>query len=386
MGVEGDERMPERHYPGETIGIIGSSIASALLAQIAGKLGYRVASLVLVDNNPVRQFASWQTVATQYTEESLRLFANRVDVVTAETGLLSNRDFQLLAELTDLTLSDDLIAISTDRLIEKAYIDSAKCLVAPFSMVTNLSDIKEAVEYIGYPCVLKSTQRHLPSSHHHVVLYSEEDFDAAEVKVEEGTCILEAWIPTEKKASITVVRNERGELLIYPVFEVIHQGEHLGTQVRYPAMISEPIEREINRLGQLLAESLELIGSLTIECFITSAGVIYINEASIGLSEIAVFSMGSMSVSHFEASLRALVGLPLPDLLPLSQAAIAIPVAQLDYEAVLTQFMLRTDWGFNLFNLMGSQPEDLIGQVVVTGETLSHCERQIELTELYQKG
>src|SRR5699024_8053883 len=110
-----------------------------------------------------------------------------------------------------------------------------------------------------------------------------------------------------------------------------------------PAMLDEMVELEINRLGQLLAESLDLIGSLTIEFFITSAGVVYINEASIGLSEEAIFTIGSMSLSHFEASIRALVGLPLPNLLPVSAAAIAIPVSQLEIEAVKTQYMLRTD-------------------------------------------
>ena len=50
--------MPEKHYPGETVGIIGSSIHAALLAQAAGKLGYRVASLVLNPDNLVRQFAT----------------------------------------------------------------------------------------------------------------------------------------------------------------------------------------------------------------------------------------------------------------------------------------------------------------------------------------
>ena len=377
--------MPEKHYPGETVGIIGSSIASALLAQAAGKLGYRVASLVLRDNNPVRQFASWQTVTTSYNEQALRHFAERVDVVMSEKGLLSNRDFQVLAELTDLTLSDDLIAITTDRLIEKAYIDSAKCLVTPFSMITDLADVKEAVEYIGFPCVLKSTQRHLPDSHNHVVLYSEEDYPTAEKKIFNGTCILEAWIPTEKKATLTVVRNERGELLIYPVFEMIQKGDQLGTQVRYPAMLDEMVELEINRLGQLLAESLDLIGSLTIEFFITSAGVVYINEASIGLSEEAIFTIGSMSLSHFEASVRALVGLPLPNLLPVSAAAVAIPVSQLEIEAVKTQYMLRTDWGFALFNPVGNETGDIIGQVIVTGDSLANCERQIELTELLKQ-
>ncbi|UUX33822.1 ATP-grasp domain-containing protein [Fundicoccus culcitae] len=373
--------MPEKHYPGETVGIIGNSMASALLAQSAGKLGYRVASLVTTELNPVRQFSSWQTVTQRLTDEVLQQFGSRVDVIVTEKNLLTNRDYLLLNELTDLPLSEDLIAITTDRLIEKAYLDSIKALVAPFSMVTNLSDIKEAVEYIGFPCILKTTQRHTDHAHDHIVLYSEDDFPEAEAKVEESTCILEAWIPAEKKASLTVIRNERGEVLIYPIFEVI-QSETTGTQVRYPASVQAPIEQEINRLGLMIAESLNLIGSLTIQFLITSAGVIYINNASIGLNEEAIFTIGSMSQSHFDVSLRALVGLPLPELRPLSKAAIAIPIASLNTEKVLTQYMLRTDWSFVLFNPMGNQPQDLMGHVIITGDTIAGCERQIELTEI----
>ena len=44
--------------------------------------------------------------------------------------------------------------------------------------------------------------------------------------------------------------------------------------------------------------------------------------------------------------------------------------------------MLRTDWGFALFNPVGNDPDYLIGQVIVTGDSLRSCERQIELTEL----
>ncbi|MGO4937580.1 ATP-grasp domain-containing protein [Fundicoccus sp. Sow4_H7] len=373
--------MPQRHYPGETIGIIGNSMASALLAQSAGKLGYRVASLVTNEINPVRQFSSWQTVTQRLTDEVLQQFGSRVDLVVTEKSLLTNRDYLLLNEVTDMPLSEDLIAITTDRLIEKAYLDSIKALVAPFSMVTNLSDIKEAIEYIGFPCILKTTQRHTNHAHDHIVLYSEEDFPEAELKVEESTCILEAWIPAEKRASLTVIRNERGEMLVYPVFEVI-QTENIGTQVRYPASIQPMIEQELNRLGLMIAESLNLIGPLTIQFLITSAGVIYINNASIGLNEEAIFTIGSMSDSHFDVSLRALVGLPLPDLRPLSQAAIAIPLASLNIEKVLTQYMLRTDWSFVLFNPLGNQPQDLIGHVIINGDSIANCKRQIELTEI----
>lgn len=377
--------MPRKHYPGETVGIIGSSLSSALLAQEAGRLGYRVGSLVLTQDNPVRQFASWQTIAESFDELALRHFAGRVDVIITETGLLSSQDFQILKDITDVTMSEDLISITTDRLLEKAYLDSLQLLVAPFSLITSLADLKEAVEYIGFPCILKSTNRHLPNSENSIIIYSEQDYLSAEAKIEESTCILEAWIPTEKKASLTIVRNERGEMLIYPIFEIIHGGIDRGVQVRYPITLHSAIEHEINRIGHVVADSLGLVGSLTMELLITTAGVVYVNDARVGLSDEAMFTIGSMSVNHYEATVRAVVGLPLTEIRLRSKAAISLQVPYLNIDSVLTQYMMRTDWGFALFNPLGHEANDIIGQVIITGDSIVNCERQIEITELLKK-
>ena len=377
--------MPEKHYPGATVGIIGSSVHAALLAQAAGKLGYRVASLVLNPENLVRQFATWQTVAEAYDEATLRFFAGRIDTVIVEPGLLSNLAFKVLADITDVSLSEDLRAIATDRLIEKAYLDEKRCLVAPFAMVTSLEDVKEAVEFIGFPCYLKYTQRHIEAVSNHLILYSEADYEAAQAKIALGTCILEAWIPSEKVVSLSVVRNERGELLVYPPFEQVQSSAVSGTQVRYPVKLHEEVEREIRRLGRYLVETLALVGCMTIDFLVTSAGVVYINSVEIGAKDAAMFTLGAMSLSCYEAMVRAVVGLPLPSLVPLADAAIALPLEALNAEQVMTQYMLRTDWGFALFNPMGRNPLDLEGQVIVTGESLAHCQRQIELTDILTK-
>lgn len=377
--------MPDKHYPGQTLGIIGSSISSALIAQAAGKIGYRVGSLVLSEHNPVRQFASWQTVSEDYNTSVLDYFGKMVDIVIAEKGLLTHQHYQQLAALTDVTLSEDLMAITTDRLIEKAYLDSHRILVAPFSLVTSMLDLKEAIEYIGFPAVLKSTQRHVNDAKDHVILYSPEDYDQAEVKINRGSCILESWIPTEKRVSLTIVRNERGEILLYPIFEIINQGEISGEQVRYPANIDGYIEQEMFRIGQLLANQLQLIGNLTLTFLVTSVGVIYLNGASVGLAGEAIFTVGSVSVSHFEATVRALMGLPLPQLKLEHKAAVSYPLEYLDLEAVMTQFMLRTDWGFAFFNPVGNETNVLLGQVIVTGDSLQSCERQVEITGLLKK-
>jgi|GEM_PF-602061 len=377
--------MPEKHYPGATVGIIGSSVHAALLAQAAGKLGYRVASLVLNPENLVRQFATWQTVAEAYDEATLRFFAGRIDTVIVEPGLLSNLAFKVLADITDVSLSEDLRAVATDRLIEKAYLDEKRCLVAPFAMVTSLEDVKEAVEFIGFPCYLKYTQRHIEAVSNHLILYSEADYEAAQAKIALGTCILEAWIPSEKVVSLSVVRNERGELLVYPPFEQVQSSAVSGTQVRYPVKLHEEVEREIRRLGRYLVETLALVGCMTIDFLVTSAGVVYINSVEIGAKDAAMFTLGAMSLSCYEAMVRAVVGLPLPSLVPLADAAIALPLEALNAEQVMTQYMLRTDWGFALFNPMGRNPLDLEGQVIVTGESLAHCQRQIELTDILKK-
>lgn len=377
--------MPEKHYPGATVGIIGSSVHAALLAQAAGKLGYRVASLVLNPENLVRQFATWQTVAEAYDEATLRFFAGRIDTVIVEPGLLSNLAFKVLADITDVSLSEDLRAVATDRLIEKAYLDEKRCLVAPFAMVTSLEDVKEAVEFIGFPCYLKYTQRHIEAVSNHLILYSEADYEAAQAKIALGTCILEAWIPSEKVVSLSVVRNERGELLVYPPFEQVQSSAVSGTQVRYPVKLYEEVEREIRRLGRYLVETLALVGCMTIDFLVTSAGVVYINSVEIGAKDAAMFTLGAMSLSCYEAMVRSVVGLPLPSLVPLADAAIALPLEALNAEQVMTQYMLRTDWGFALFNPMGRNPLDLEGQVIVTGESLAHCQRQIELTDILKK-
>ncbi|MCY7225641.1 ATP-grasp domain-containing protein [Abiotrophia defectiva] len=377
--------MPEKHYPGATVGIIGSSVHAALLAQAAGKLGYRVASLVLNPENLVRQFATWQTVAEAYDEATLRFFAGRIDTVIVEPGLLSNLAFKVLADITDVSLSEDLRAVATDRLIEKAYLDEKRCLVAPFAMVTSLEDVKEAVEFIGFPCYLKYTQRHIEAVSNHLILYSEADYEAAQAKIALGTCILEAWIPSEKVVSLSVVRNERGELLVYPPFEQVQSSAVSGTQVRYPVKLHEEVEREIRRLGRYLVETLALVSCMTIDFLVTSAGVVYINSVEIGAKDAAMFTLGAMSLSCYEAMVRAVVGLPLPSLVPLADAAIALPLEALNAEQVMTQYMLRTDWGFALFNPMGRNPLDLEGQVIVTGDSLAHCQRQIELTDILKK-
>lgn len=372
----------EVYFPGATVGLIGESIGTAILAQELGRLGYRVASLVTNETNRIRQFASWQTISPTYNDQVLTYFAKRVDLVYIENGLLSASQYYIIGQLTDITLSDDLLALTTDRLLEKNYIESHNFMVAPYTLVTSLSDIQEAVESIGFPCVLKSTQRDVDQAQDHLVLSGEEDYPAASQKLQISACLLESWIPSEHQVSITATRNARGEMLIYPVFETDRSSNKPGKIVRYPANIHPAVSQEMHRIAQVLTERLGVRGALTIKCFVTSSSLIYINDIVIDLADEAIFTIGSMSVSQFEATARAIVGLSLPVLKIEHPAAIALPLEQLNMESVETQLMLRTDWGFAIFSPIDPEKDIVTGQVIVTGDSIQSCKRQLDITDL----
>ena len=77
------------------------------------------------------------------------------------------------------------------------------------------------------------------------------------------------------------------------------------------------------------------------------------------------------------------MGLPLGKLESQVPAAIALPIAALNIEKVMIQYMTRTDWDFVFLNQPQKSVNLLEGLVVVTGEDLSDCDQQITITNLY---
>ena len=56
---------------------------------------------------------------------------------------------------------------------------------------------------------------------------------------------------------------------------------------------------------------------------------------------------------------------------------------QAKFDKVMVQFASRTDWGFVFANILDPSGTRLEGQIVVTGDSLESCDRQIDMTELY---
>ncbi len=95
--------------------------------------------------------------------------------------------------------------------------------------------------------------------------------------IDYSDCVLEKWVPFEKEISVIITRSVHGETAVFPVGENIHVDNILHKTI-VPARINDEARKLAVQKAEQLAESLQLVGTLAVEMFLTKDNQIYINE------------------------------------------------------------------------------------------------------------
>ncbi|MFN2473959.1 MAG: ATP-grasp domain-containing protein, partial [Sphingomicrobium sp.] len=140
--------------PGSTIGIIGGGQLGRMLALAAAPLGYRVHVLAPDETPCAAAVAAHFTRARFDDAGALARFASEVDVVTYEFENLPVAPLDALGD--KLRPGTRSLAIAQDRAAEKRFIEGSGARVAPWRHVNSLADLRDAVDALGLPMVLKS--------------------------------------------------------------------------------------------------------------------------------------------------------------------------------------------------------------------------------------
>ena len=150
--------MSVRIEPGGTVGILGGGQLGRLLALAAGKMGYRSHIFCPTENCPASLVASAHTCAPYDDYDALGQFAKSVDVATFEfENVPADTAFQLANDVP-VRPSWKALEIAQDRSKEKAFFTDIGAATAPWRPVSNLNELSEAVEELGFPCILKTSR------------------------------------------------------------------------------------------------------------------------------------------------------------------------------------------------------------------------------------
>ena len=295
--------------PGSTIGVFGSGQLGRMFAIEARKMGYRVHTFSPDNDTPTGQVADYETSADYNDLDAVRDFARSVDVVTFEFENVPSKTVEAAAGHVGVFPKGEILHTTQNRLREKTFLSGNGFPVAPFRHIRTAGDLSLAVEEIGTPSVLKTAGFGYDGKGQ-AKIRSAEDMEAAFAGLNGSEAVLEGFIDFEKEVSVVCARDRHGNFTHYGVIENSHANHILDVSFA-PALCSEKVFREAVEIARSVAETMDYVGTLCVEFFLTKDEKLLINELAPRPHNSGHLTFDACVTSQFEQQLRAVCGVPL---------------------------------------------------------------------------
>ncbi|TLQ19244.1 ATP-grasp domain-containing protein [Lentilactobacillus parafarraginis] len=367
-------------YPGQTIGILGDSISSTTLLYYAKKMGFRVGMYSSNENSKAMQLADYKFIGPADDKQTLKMFAERCDVVTYDNPAIDSEIIRYISQFTVVPQQDTMLDIIQDRLIERSFFETLNINMAPYATIVTLEDIYQAINSIGYPAILKPIQRGLLGDKE-LVIHNQADIVSASGLLDAGTYIMESFVEHDTDYSIIVTRQGDGSISVFPIVEVIYHGEQIMTAYT-PVKLDASVEKEMNRITNEIAKNVDYVGTFEVSLFLAKSGSIYVNRVAPVLSAAGFLFDYAANTNEFEQHLRAIAGLPLTEIKP-SLPTVFQAIRQREYQRVQTQWVIKGDWHFSFYGNEATDPQDSVGHILIPGPSISDTLMKVEATSIW---
>ena len=294
--------------PGSTIGVLGSGQLGRMFTMAARRLGYRVHVLSPATGTPTGQVADVEIVAPYDDLEAIAAFARGVDVVTFEFENVPAEATDAASAIVPVRPSGMVLHISQQRAREKGYLADKGFPVTPFAWLRRPEDLDGALATVGLPAVLKTASFGYDGKGQLLVETSDAALDAWRA-MDFAEAVLERFIPFDKEVSVIAARGLEGWVVTYPAIANTHVNHILDTSV-LPAGSPPLSMRAHARSPAVSSKSLDVIGVLCVEFFVTTGGELLVNELAPRPHNSGHLTIDACMTSQFEQQLRAICGLP----------------------------------------------------------------------------
>ncbi|MCW5559631.1 MAG: ATP-grasp domain-containing protein, partial [Verrucomicrobiae bacterium] len=267
---------PSPILPGATIGVLGSGQLGRMFALSARQMGYRVHVYSPDSDTPAGQVGDVEIAAAYEDLDRVRAFAQGVSVVTFEFENVPSATSRAAAERAPVRPDGHVLHVTQDRLREKTFLQDHGFPVTPFRAVRTRADLESAVRDLGLPGVLKTASFGYDGKGQQT-LRSPEALASAFDGLRGGDGIYEALVAFEQEISVIAARGLDGGIAVFPVFGNRHARHILDITV-CPAPVPPPLAAEATAMARGILESLQVVGLLTVELFVTLDGRLLVNE------------------------------------------------------------------------------------------------------------
>jgi len=283
------------------------------------RYGIQVIAVDKYDNAPAMQVAHKSYIISMLDGEKLReiIYAEKPDYIIPEVEAIAT---QTLVELEQ----EGFNVIPTARAtyltmnregIRRLAAEELGLKTSNYKFASNYEEYKAAVKEVGIPCVVKPIMS--SSGHGQSVIKSESDVDSSWAISQEGgragagKVIVEGFVDLDYEITLLTVRHKDGTSFLNPVGHWQKDGDYQESWQPQP-MSNEAIAKAQD-MAKKITDALGGRGLFGVEMFVKGDDVIF-SEVSPRPHDTGMVTMISQDLSEFSLHVRAVLGLPIPNI------------------------------------------------------------------------
>ena len=289
-----------------TLGILGGGQLGKMLLQVTSRLSIKTKVLDPSNDSPCKEICSEFTKGQLMDFDAVYNFGKNCDLVTYEIEHINVDALEKLEkEGVKVFPNSSTLRIIQDKSIQKQFFIDNNIPTAKFKYYNSLKDLK--VEKLKFPCVWKKTKFGY-DGYGVKILKSKKDLN----NLPETQFIIEEMIPFKKELATTVVRNQNGDIEIFPIVEMMFN--EISNQVEFvvcPAQVSDELKARAEKVALKVSKTFKQVGLLAVEMFLTHDNTILVNEVAPRPHNSAHYSIEACINSQFDQHINAILNLPL---------------------------------------------------------------------------
>jgi 5-(carboxyamino)imidazole ribonucleotide synthase len=316
------------------IGVVGGGQLARMMAPAAEALGVSFHVLSEAPGSSAAQVSSQVTVGDYRDFDTLRAFAESVDVLTFDHEHVPPEHLRALeAAGHSVHPTPDALIHAQDKIVMRRKMDELGLPNPAWAEVGSVEELRTAAERIGLPLILKTPRGGYDG--HGVRVISDPAEAADWFETAPGTLLAEEKVDFSRELAVMVARSPMGQTAVWPVVATYQENgvckEAVAPAPGLDAEVSARIQRDVIEL----AARLGVTGVMAMEMFETADGYL-VNELAMRPHNTGHWTQDGSRTSQFEQHLRAVLDLPLGD-----------PAAQFPVTAMV--------------NVLGAEHSDLYG-------------------------
>ncbi len=367
--------------------LLGSGELGKEVAIEAQRLGVEVVAVDRYPDAPAMQVAHRSHVINMLDGDALKELVRRerprfivpeIEAISTATLLeLENEGYTVIptARATNLTMNREGI--------RRLAAEEIGLPTAAYRFASDIEEFRKGVAEIGFPCVVKPIMS--SSGKGQSVVREDADIEIAWRYAMEGArgasdkVIIEEFIPFDYEITLLTVRYADGTRFCPPIGHLQIKGDyHESWQ---PMPMTDAALAEAQWQARAVTDALGGHGIFGVELFI-KGDTVYFSEVSPRPHDTGMVTMISQNLSEFELHVRAILGLPVPEITCATPAASHVILAErlmaeVDFGGMIEALSVP-DTKIRLFGKPDARPGRRMGVALSLGRDLAEARERAE--------